>query len=106
MPRPTPPEAAGRRSTPAETPRHGRRADAGPESTLRGLVGSGPSRVGPVAAMRARDVARPRPEDLERAEREVVIRRREGPPPGGGLPANRAAGDRAAGGRPTRGRRK
>ncbi|HZG94570.1 MAG TPA: hypothetical protein VEZ46_07645 [Mycobacteriales bacterium] len=41
-----------------------------------GLVGSGPSIVGTSGAMRARDVARPTAEDLARAERTVVVRRR------------------------------
>jgi hypothetical protein len=41
---------------------------------LGGLVGSGPSKVGVDGAMRARDVARPSPEDLGEAERELVIR--------------------------------
>lgn len=40
------------------------------------LVGGGPSLVGPVGAMRARDVARPRDSDFARAEKTVVVRRR------------------------------
>jgi hypothetical protein len=40
------------------------------------LVGGGPSLVGPVGAMRARDVARPRDTDYARAEKTVVVRRR------------------------------
>lgn len=40
-----------------------------------GLVGAGPSQVGAVGAMRARDVARPREKDIARAERTVVLRR-------------------------------
>lgn len=48
----------------------------GDARAVSGLTGGGPSLVGPVGAMRARDVSRPRPEDLERAERAVVIRRR------------------------------
>lgn len=35
--------------------------------SLRGIVGAGPSKVGPVKAMRARDVSRPRPETSEPA---------------------------------------
>ena len=38
--------------------------------------GGGPSIVGVSGAMRARDVSRIRPEDEERAERTVVIKRR------------------------------
>jgi hypothetical protein len=34
---------------------------------LRGLVGAGPSQVGIVGALRARDVSRPTPEDVARA---------------------------------------
>lgn len=46
------------------------------ERGLRGLVGGGSSQVSPQAAMRARDAARPRPEDLARAEAELQIVRR------------------------------
>ena len=42
---------------------------------IAGLVGAGPSQVGTGGAMRARDAARPRPKDLTRAERTVVLRR-------------------------------
>ncbi len=52
-----------------------------PDRGLRGLVGAGPSQVGPLGAMRARDAARPRPEDLEAAERDLVIVRRHYVPP-------------------------
>ncbi len=41
---------------------------------LGGLVGAGPSKVGIDGAMRARDVARPTPQDLADAEHELVIR--------------------------------
>jgi hypothetical protein len=34
---------------------------------LRGLVGAGPSQVGVIGALRARDVARPTPDDIARA---------------------------------------
>jgi hypothetical protein len=34
---------------------------------LRGLVGAGPSQVGIVGALRARDVSRPTPDDITRA---------------------------------------
>ena len=46
-----------------------------------GLTGGGPSLVGVSGAMRARDVSRPRETDLARAEKTVVIRRREWEPP-------------------------
>jgi hypothetical protein len=46
------------------------------ERGLRGLVGGGSSQISPAAAMRARDAARPRPEDLARAEAELTIVRR------------------------------
>jgi hypothetical protein len=45
------------------------------------LVGAGPSQVGVSGAMRARDAARPRPEDLAAAEQELVIVRRNYVPP-------------------------
>jgi hypothetical protein len=41
---------------------------------LGGLVGAGPSKVGVDGAMRARDVARPSAQDLEEAERDLLIR--------------------------------
>jgi hypothetical protein len=50
------------------------------ERGLRGLVGGGSSQVSPQAAMRARDAARPRPEDLARAEAHLQIVRRHWTP--------------------------
>jgi len=50
------------------------------ERGLRGLIGGGSSQVTPAAAMRARDAARPRPEDLARAETELTIVRRHWSP--------------------------
>jgi hypothetical protein len=50
------------------------------ERGLRGLVGGGSSQVSPAAAMRARDAARPRPEDLARSEAELAIVRRNWTP--------------------------
>jgi hypothetical protein len=50
------------------------------ERGLRGLVGGGSSQVSPGAALRARDAARPRPEDLERAEANLAIVRRNWSP--------------------------
>ncbi|MBM0239813.1 hypothetical protein JNW88_26700 [Micromonospora sp. ATA32] len=46
------------------------------ERGLRGLVGSGSSQVGVSAAMRARDAARLRDEDLAEAEARLVVVRR------------------------------
>jgi hypothetical protein len=50
------------------------------ERGLRGLVGPGSSQVSPAAALRARDAARPRPEDLAKAESELTIIRRNWSP--------------------------
>ncbi len=50
------------------------------ERGLRGLVGGGSSQVSPRAALRARDAARPRPEDLARAEAELQVVRRHWTP--------------------------
>ena len=50
------------------------------ERGLRGLIGGGSSQVTPAAAMRARDAARARPEDLARAEAELTIVRRHWSP--------------------------
>jgi hypothetical protein len=50
------------------------------ERGLRGLVGGGSSQISPAAAMRARDAARPRPEDLARAESDLTIVRRHWSP--------------------------
>jgi hypothetical protein len=50
------------------------------ERGLRGLVGGGSSQVSPTVALRARDAARPRPEDIDRAERELTIVRRNWAP--------------------------
>jgi hypothetical protein len=77
------PEAGVRRpDDPADPPD----AEVPGERGLRGLIGGGSSQVSPASAMRARDAARPRPEDLARAETELVIVRRRwvprDPPPG------------------------
>ncbi|GEM_PF-2991672 len=50
------------------------------ERGLRGLVGGGSSQVSPAMALRARDAARPRPEDLARAEAELTVTRRHWAP--------------------------
>jgi hypothetical protein len=52
------------------------RAERDAERGLRGLIGAGPSQVGPAAAMRARDASRPTAADLEQAERDTEIVRR------------------------------
>jgi hypothetical protein len=46
------------------------------ERGLRGLIGQGASQVSVIAAMRARDAARPTDEDIARAEKNVQIVRR------------------------------
>jgi hypothetical protein len=51
------------------------------ERGLRDLVGAGPSQLGPVRAMRARDANRPTAEDLTEAEQDVAIVRRHWKPP-------------------------
>jgi hypothetical protein len=61
---------------PAAVPLEGPNVERG----LRGLVGGGSSQVSPSTALRARDAARPRPEDLARAETELAIIRRNWAP--------------------------
>lgn len=51
------------------------------ERGWRDLAGNTPSQVGISGALRARDIARPRPDDLAEAEREVAIVRRDWKPP-------------------------
>ena len=58
-------------------PRSRRPAEGRDRGGIAQLTGGGPSIVGVSGAMRARDVARPRPEDRERAERTLVIKRRD-----------------------------
>ena len=66
----------GRRRRPAgEAPDRSSR-DAGGDRGLREIVGAGPSQLGVSGALRGRDVNRPTAEDLEAAERDVVIVRR------------------------------
>jgi hypothetical protein len=55
------------------------RTDQG-DRGLRDLVGAGPSQLGPVRAMRARDVNRPHDEDEAAADRDLVIVRRHWQP--------------------------
>ena len=57
----------------------GRKSGGEARGGFGGLTGGGPSIVGVSGAMRARDVSRVRPKDMERAEKTVVIRR--GDPP-------------------------
>lgn len=58
-----------------------RRRNDPAERGLRDLVGAGPSQLGPVRAMRARDANRPTDEDLAQAEQDLVIVRRHWKPP-------------------------
>jgi hypothetical protein len=51
------------------------------ERGLRELVGNTPSQLGPVGALRGRDVNRPTDEDLAAAERDLVVVRRHWTPP-------------------------
>ncbi|WP_405105288.1 hypothetical protein OG559_18060 [Micromonospora sp. NBC_01405] len=62
-------EPPRRRGGPAGEERDGERG-------LRSLVGPGASQVGPLAALRARDAARPTEEDLAEAEARMVVVRR------------------------------
>lgn len=57
-----------------------RRSDPS-ERGLRDLVGAGPSQLGPVRAMRVRDVNRPSADELAEAEQDVTIVRRHWKPP-------------------------
>jgi hypothetical protein len=50
------------------------------ERGLRGIIGGGSSQLTPGVALRARDAARPRPEDIIRAETELTIVRRNWTP--------------------------
>jgi hypothetical protein len=50
------------------------------ERGLRGLVGGGSTLVSPSAGLRARDAARPRDEDLARAEAHLTVVRRHWTP--------------------------
>jgi hypothetical protein len=74
-----PAEAGGPGGAGKGKARPARRPDL--ERGLRGIVGSGPSQVGVLGAMRARDAARPTAEDLAAAEQELVIVRRHYVPP-------------------------
>lgn len=71
----------GRPERPWATEKGGNGEERDVERGLRGLVGAGPSQVGPAAAMRARDAARPTEEDLAAAERELAVVRRHWVPP-------------------------
>jgi hypothetical protein len=68
-----PVKAAGRRGRPGARGR-----DDGGDGPWTDLTGSGPSKVGLSAALRARDVDRPTAQDMAEAERSVVIVRRDG----------------------------
>jgi hypothetical protein len=58
-----------------------RRRSEPSERGLRDLVGAGPSQLGPVRAMRARDANRPTAADLAEAEQDLAIVRRHWKPP-------------------------
>jgi hypothetical protein len=65
--------------------RRGRGASDGEHGDSRGvgnLVGAGPSIVGVSGSMRARDISRPTPEQIEQALDRLVIRRRPVERPG------------------------
>lgn len=68
-------------SASSEKPPTTRRRTDPTERGLRDLVGAGPSQLGPVRAMRARDANRPTAEDLAEAEQDVAIVRRHWKPP-------------------------
>ena len=72
--------ASSAAATEAKPPNKRRRTDP-TERGLRDLVGAGPSQLGPVRAMRARDANRPTAEDLTEAEQDVAIVRRHWKPP-------------------------
>jgi hypothetical protein len=78
--RPEAPAAPTDRSDRAEGA--SRRRELG-DRGLRGLVAAGPTQVSVTSAMRARDAARPTPEDLAAAERELTLVRRYYVPPEG-----------------------
>jgi len=78
---------------------------------MQGLTGSGSSRVGVQGAMRARDVSRPSAEDIDEAERSVIVQHgrsvddepppKANPRPGpGGAGHQRRAGPHQPGKRP------
>ncbi|WP_320069306.1 hypothetical protein [Micromonospora sp. RTGN7] len=73
---PTAATAGGHASAAPPRRRGGGAEDRDGERGLRNLVGPGSSQVGPLAAMRARDAARPTDEDLAEAEARVAIVRR------------------------------
>jgi hypothetical protein len=55
-------------------------AAANQPAALRGLVGSGPSQLSTVKAMRVRDINRPTEDDLRAAKDDLVIVRRHWAP--------------------------
>jgi hypothetical protein len=82
-----PPETDDAAAAP-EAPRPGKRRARGSakgrdggDRGLRELVGNTPSQLGPVGALRGRDVNRPTEEELAAAERDVVVVRRHWTPP-------------------------
>jgi hypothetical protein len=84
--RPGPAAAPAPSSVPSASPSEAkppikRRRSDPTERGLRDLVGAGPSQLGPVRAMRARDANRPTAEDLAEAEQDTAIVRRHWKPP-------------------------
>lgn len=77
-PTPEPVEAAA--NTKPRRRKPGR--DAPGERGLRDIVGAGRSQLGVSGALRARDVNRPTDADLDEAERDIAIVRRNWKPPG------------------------
>ncbi len=85
-PQPAAPAAPARAAGPRDGASRGSRATRRPrtdgaERGLRELVGAGPSQLGLSKALRGRDVDRPSDADLEAAERDLVIVRRNWKPP-------------------------
>jgi hypothetical protein len=68
-------------ATPATGHRERRAPGRDAERGWRDLAGNSPSQVGVSGAMRARDIARPTPEDIAKAERDLMIVRRQWQPP-------------------------
>jgi hypothetical protein len=78
------PRAGGKARAGEPRRKAGRSGEHGQDHGERGwrdLAGSTPSLVGVSGAMRARDVARPSPDELAAAEQDLVIVRRQWQPP-------------------------
>ncbi|HET7312460.1 MAG TPA: hypothetical protein VFJ17_14155 [Mycobacteriales bacterium] len=59
--------------------RRGERGPRGEEGAAAALTGGGPSQLGVIGSMRARDVSRPRPVDVAAAEKLVQVSYRPRP---------------------------